>query len=53
MDEVYTTLVLGLFDTDDSPILRGHSLWEWVAMAFCDFDEVDRIYIDSETQGGG
>lgn len=32
--------------------LPGMDLGEWVRLIHCDYDWIDRLYIDSETIGG-
>lgn len=37
---------------DDFYDLPGSNYWEWFELYCHDYDEVDRLYINEETQGG-
>ncbi len=52
--EVWGVLLGSIFENGHiHDLVRGQSMHEWVQLVLSDYDDVDRLYIDFETIGGG
>ena len=54
MTQPWAILIVSLFDWGNRGAVKvpGPCVDEWLALAGCDFDDVDRMILDGETIGG-
>lgn len=40
------------FDGQEFHALPGQDVWEWIRLCECDYDWIDRFYLEHDTAGG-